>query len=396
MRTYGQYCPIARASEILAERWTPIILRNLLYGCSTFSELAAGAPGISRTLLSQRLRELERAAVIEIRPKPDGNGSTYELTASGRDLWGVLQAIGDWGVRWLELAPATASPDVVLWSWCTGYLDRDRLPDHRVLVRFDFPDQPKPRHRLWLLVDDGDAELCHQHPGFDEDLVVVVADPQTFARWHLGLVAWGEVLRSEAVRVSGPRDLARALPTWNRRRTPPPDRRRPGLSSDRRGVTAARGGRSTPMPGFTGQLLMPGDDDYDSARRVWNGLVDRRPALIARSTGPGDVVAALRFAHDRDLPVTVRSGGHGVAGSAVCDDGLVIDLSAMRNIAVRAAERVPERRVGSHGGASSPRVKTLSCRRRGAWGSRSPRLASTAPARPSPSSRPPRAPTGPC
>jgi DNA-binding HxlR family transcriptional regulator len=170
MRTYGQFCPIARASEILAERWTPIILRNLLYGCTTFSELASGAPGISRTLLSTRLQELERAGVIQIQPKPDGNGSTYQLTAAGRELWGVLQAIGDWGVRWLELAPATASPDVVLWSWSTAFLQRELLPDRRVLVRFEFPDQSPPRQRLWLLVDHQDAELCHKHPGFDEDL----------------------------------------------------------------------------------------------------------------------------------------------------------------------------------------------------------------------------------
>ncbi len=86
MRTYGQFCPIARASEILAERWTPVILRNLLNGCTTFGKLASGAPGISRTLLSRRLQELERAGVIQIGPKPDGNGSTYQLTAAGREL----------------------------------------------------------------------------------------------------------------------------------------------------------------------------------------------------------------------------------------------------------------------------------------------------------------------
>jgi DNA-binding HxlR family transcriptional regulator len=89
MRTYGQFCPIARGSEILAERWTPIILRNLLLGCRTFNELAAGAPGLSRALLARRLRELERAGVIEIRPKPGGRGSVYEPTPAGKDLTGV-------------------------------------------------------------------------------------------------------------------------------------------------------------------------------------------------------------------------------------------------------------------------------------------------------------------
>lgn len=210
MKGYGQFCPIARASEILAERWTPVILRNLLYGCTSFSQLVAGAPGISRTLLSQRLRGLQRAGIIDISSKADGNGSVYELTAMGRELWSVLHAMGDWGAKWLELAPATASPDVVLWSWCNAYLQRDRLPDRRVLTRFDFPDQPKSRQRLWLLVDNRHAEVCHKHPGFDEDLIVVVHDAQVFARWHLGLVEWVDALRADAVHVDGPRDLARA------------------------------------------------------------------------------------------------------------------------------------------------------------------------------------------
>ena len=93
MRTYGQFCPIARGSEILAERWTPIILRNLLMGCRTFNQIAAGAPGLSRALLARRLRELEHAGVIQIRPKADGHGSLYEPTAVGRDLWPVLLAL---------------------------------------------------------------------------------------------------------------------------------------------------------------------------------------------------------------------------------------------------------------------------------------------------------------
>jgi len=346
VRTYGQFCPIARASEILAERWTPIILRNLLYGCTAFSDLASGAPGISRTLLSQRLRELERAAVIEIRPKSDGNGSTYHLTQSGRELWSVLQGIGDWGAKWLELAPATASPDVVLWSWCTAYLQRDRLPDHRVLTRFDFPNQPKPRHRLWLLVDDGTAEVCHKHPGFDEDLVVVVEDAQAFAHWHMGLIEWGNVLRAGAVRVTGPRDLVRALPTWNRRRTPPHQRRPVTSLPGPPGPMHVPDVRSSVISGFAGQHLEPGDDGYDGARRLWNGRIYRRPAHIARCRTVADVVAALRFARERDLPIAVRGGGHGVAGTASCDDGLVIDLSPMKDIHVDPGARTARAGAG--------------------------------------------------
>ncbi|MDP8978307.1 MAG: FAD-binding protein [Actinomycetota bacterium] len=345
MKGYGQFCPIARASEILAERWTPVILRNLLYGCTSFSQLVAGAPGISRTLLSQRLRGLQRAGIIDISSKADGNGSVYELTAMGRELWSVLHAMGDWGAKWLELAPATASPDVVLWSWCNAYLQRDRLPDRRVLTRFDFPDQPKSRQRLWLLVDNRHAEVCHKHPGFDEDLIVVVHDAQVFARWHLGLVEWVDALRADAVHVDGPRDLARALPSWNRRRTPPEKR---GLTLPPRvpvpGPPPTH--RSSPIPGFAGHLLRPEDDGYDAARAVWNGAIDRRPMFIARCTTTADVAAALQFGRDRELPVAVRGGGHGVAGTAVCDNGVVIDLSLMKDIQVQAGARIAKASAG--------------------------------------------------
>ena len=145
MRTYGQYCPIARVSELLAERWTMIILRNILVGCQTFNEIADGAPGLSRGLLSKRLRELERAGIIEIRPKPDGPGSTYEPTQAGRELSELMVVLERWGRRWAELKPEHAHPGVVLWVWANFFLDRDRLPRRRTVVRFEYPTLPGAR-----------------------------------------------------------------------------------------------------------------------------------------------------------------------------------------------------------------------------------------------------------
>ena len=213
-RTYGQYCPIARGAEVLAERWTPIILRNILLGCHTFNQIAAGAPGLSRALLTRRLHELERAGVIEIHPKPDGHGSLYEPTAAGRDLSSVLHALGGWAEKWTELTDEQADPDYVLWAWCQTYLRRDLLPDQRVVIRFEFNQRGRP-FTHWLLIERRDGELCRTDPGFGDDVVVVVSDSLAFARWHLGLIDWATALRAGGIRVSGRRDLCRALPTWN-------------------------------------------------------------------------------------------------------------------------------------------------------------------------------------
>ena len=217
MRTYGQYCPIARAADLLAERWSLIILRNILVGCLTFNDIAAGAPGLSRALLSRRLKDLERAGVIEILPKPDGRGSIYQPTQAGQELAEVMVALQNWGRKWAELKPEHAHPGVVLWVWVRFWLDRDRLPRRRVVVRFEYPTLPPAARRSWLLIERGDAEYCLKHPGGEEELVVVIHDPVAFARWHLGEIEWGAALRSGAIEVKGSHTLAHALPTWNNR-----------------------------------------------------------------------------------------------------------------------------------------------------------------------------------
>lgn len=185
-------------------------------GCRTFGEISAGAPGLSPSLLAKRLRALERVGVVEVRPKDHGRGVHYELTDAGRDLAPVLWALRDWGEKWLEVGDEHTNPALVLWAWCTSYLARERLPNQRVLVRFEFADQPPETRRLWMLVDSGDAEVCKHHPGFDEDLIVQT-DARTFTEWHLKQLEWSNGVRLGRIRVTGPRVLARGLPTWNRR-----------------------------------------------------------------------------------------------------------------------------------------------------------------------------------
>jgi DNA-binding HxlR family transcriptional regulator len=258
MRNYGQFCPIARGSEILAERWTPIIVRNVLLGCRTFNEIAAGAPGLSRALLARRLRELERAGVLEIRPKPDGHGSWYEPTPAGRELGPVLFALGGWAERWTQVTAEHSDPGVVLWSWCQEFLRRDLLPDRRVVVRFDTHSGGR-RTTGWMLIDRGEAEICRVDPGFGDDLVVTVNDPLTFARWHLGLVGWDAAVASGQIQVSGPRALSRALPTWNAGpETNAGRRRRLGRTPAGHGYPTPEGPSGSAVSGAEGGLATAG------------------------------------------------------------------------------------------------------------------------------------------
>lgn len=213
MRSYGQFCPIARGSEIFAERWTPIILRNLLLGCHTFNAIAAGAPGLSRALLTRRLGELERAGLVDRQPKPDGRGSRYEPTPAAEAMRPVLESLSDWAQQWTELTTEHADPDAVLWSWTQSYMRTELLPQRRVVVRFDFHN--RGRRSVWLLVERGEAEICRFDPGFGDDVTIKIDDPIAFARWHLGEIAWADAVGSEAITVEGPPDLRRALPTWN-------------------------------------------------------------------------------------------------------------------------------------------------------------------------------------
>lgn len=214
MRSYREYCPIARASEILAERWTPLVIRNLLYGCSTFSEIARGVPAMSRSLLIKRLKELDRAGVVT--KVADG---TYQLTEAGADLAGVIDALGVWGERWLEVTTEHTDPGFVLWSWARYYLDPETLPERRVLVEFVFPDEPPTNRRYWLLAEARSAELCYSHPGGEPD-VLVTASSDAFTRWHLGTLEWRRAIADGSIRADGPPRLARAVPTWNRHPAP--------------------------------------------------------------------------------------------------------------------------------------------------------------------------------
>jgi DNA-binding HxlR family transcriptional regulator len=200
---------------VFAERWTPLIVRNIFRGCETFSAIEAGAPGIPRSLLRQRLRLLEQIGAVARVEKAHGRGSRYLLTDSGRELWDVCDALGRWGTRWLEAAAWHLDPYVVLWSFSQG-AQAKRLPAGHVTVQFDFVDQPRKNRHFWFVLDSGDIELCVNDPGFAPDLIVH-AEADAFVRWFMGQLSWAAVLRAGRVSIDGQRALARAFPTWTDR-----------------------------------------------------------------------------------------------------------------------------------------------------------------------------------
>ena len=212
MRTYGQYCPMAMALEVLGERWTLLIVRDLLYGPRRFNELARGLPGMSRTLLAGRLRHLERNGVVERRVTGDGHGIEYRLTSAGRELQALVDGLVTWGARWAfsEPEPGHLDPILLLW-WMRGGVRRDRLPPHQVVVQFDFrgarPDT------LWLRLDPTDASVCLTPPSGEID-VLVTADLAALYRVWVGRLSLAVARRAELVRVEGTPALIRAFPGW--------------------------------------------------------------------------------------------------------------------------------------------------------------------------------------
>ena len=217
MTRYGQFCPIAVACETFAERWTPLILREILFGARRFSEIRRGISLISRTLLAKRLRELEDAGVIESRPLPGGRGREYRPTRAAEELGDVLERLGRWGQRWSVGQYDRENIDLPLMMWnIAKRIDLARLPARRVVVRLDFRAFP-PRCRgfrtCWLVLERSGTDVCLKDPGYDVDLVVD-ADAATMARVWMGDLTFADALRSGEIRLEGPRDLVRAFPTW--------------------------------------------------------------------------------------------------------------------------------------------------------------------------------------
>jgi DNA-binding HxlR family transcriptional regulator len=207
---YGQFCPVAVAAEVFAERWTPVILRELVLGSRRFNEIQRGVPRISRALLVKRLRELQAHGVLT------SAGGEYRLTPAGAELGEVVVQLGKWGQRWTTpVQRDTLDARLLVWDM-RRRIAIDRLPEKRVVVRFDFrgvPGSHKWPRTYWLVLERPEVDLCIIEPGFDIDLFVD-ADLGSLSRVWLGEIPIRQAIRDGAVNLNGDRRLVRDFPSW--------------------------------------------------------------------------------------------------------------------------------------------------------------------------------------
>jgi DNA-binding HxlR family transcriptional regulator len=218
MAKYGQYCPVAKALEILGDRWTLLIVRDMLIGTKHFNELERGLPGISRALLATRMRQLQHAGVIEKRLDGSGRNSTeYQLTQAGQELLNVIIALQVWGEAWAfgDPTPEELDPVLLMW-WMRNRVQMAQLPDHRVVVQFDFYGfeyRGKTTVSFWLILAKEDVTICLTDPGYEIN-VLVTADLATLYKVQGGRIRYQDAINGCGVRVEGISSLIRAFPNW--------------------------------------------------------------------------------------------------------------------------------------------------------------------------------------
>jgi DNA-binding HxlR family transcriptional regulator len=204
MSRYGQYCPITRSLEVLGDRWTLLVVRELLIGATRFNEFARGLPGMSRGLLSKRLGQLERHGLLE----RDGGG--YRPTSACEELRPLIFGLAEWGARWAfgEPRPDELDPVTLMW-WIRGGIDPAPFGGRRVVLHVQVPDARRPR--FWFVVDPQDVSLCFTDPGHEVDATVCSPLGVLFQVWE-GVIELPAAVRDGLVTLSGRRDVLLRLP----------------------------------------------------------------------------------------------------------------------------------------------------------------------------------------
>jgi DNA-binding HxlR family transcriptional regulator len=213
-RGYGQFCPVALATEVLAERWTPLLVREMLCGSVRFNDLQRGVPRMSSALLSQRLKDMEFAGIVERRPTE--SGAEYHLTDAGRALFPIVEQMGVWAQHWLRhrlVNDHNLDSDLLMWD-IRRRINLQALPRaSRYVVEFHLSGSRARRSRYWIVTESGHVDICYKDPGFDADLLVE-SDLATITSIWLGHVSVGSSLSAERLRLTGSRSDCAAFPAW--------------------------------------------------------------------------------------------------------------------------------------------------------------------------------------
>jgi len=211
MSTYGQFCPVAKAMEVLDERWTLLVVRELLAGSTRFNDLRRGVPKMSPALLSKRLRTLERAGVVT--RVEEGGRVAYHLTQAGQELRPLVEALGAWGVRWVhQMGEEDLDPHLLFWDM-KRTVPVDAWPRSRTVVHIRLDDVPAKVGAWWLVVADGEVDTCDVDPGY-EVTAQVTTSLRTLTRIWRGDVSWEAAVRAEDVDILAPAPVRRDVPAW--------------------------------------------------------------------------------------------------------------------------------------------------------------------------------------
>lgn len=212
--SYGQFCPVAMAAEVVCTRWTPLILRELVSGSTRFNDLRRGVPRISPTLLSKRLKQLEVAGVIRRLRSSDDETVEYQLTPAGEELKSVVFGLGIWGQRWIEAQSSLKNLDPSLLMWdMRRNLDPTPIPPNRCVIQIMYPEQSPGKRNWWLIVDGGKTDLCKVDPGFEVDLYVST-DLRTMTAIWMGLTTVDAEVGAERMHVTGDNRIRSAMQKW--------------------------------------------------------------------------------------------------------------------------------------------------------------------------------------
>ena len=214
MEKYCQFCPVAKAAEILCEKWVILVLRELMMGSTRFGQLRRGLPRISPSILSRRLKTLEEQGVINRIKKPNDTGYEYHLSESGEELRPIVLGFGTWGHRWAKnkIAKEDLDAGFLLWDM-RRRLNVEYFEDERIVIHIEFTDQNKHDRYWWMVIENGEIDLCFEDTGHDPDIIISTTLPVMTQIW-LGYEKLNNMIEKRKLKMLGSKKHLKNISKW--------------------------------------------------------------------------------------------------------------------------------------------------------------------------------------